>query len=304
MANTFTITSIVDNTSDAGFRTWVAEIVSAMFTSIGLTQTADTGQINTSTVTRPAINTSAGYVIGRFNDTAQATSPVFFKLEFGSANPANNPQMWITVGTGSNGSGTITGVTMVRSSVTNSVAPTSIITSYISRFVYNPTYGFFGFTWKIGSTTTNVGLGGLILARSTGATGAVTTDAVLLITNSATTSGNQGSLGTIQSYSYLTSALVSLTSQTAWGLFPFVLLSSVVGGQIQIGPAFQATPVIGVHACIGMAIITEIPVGNTVSLALVGSTAITLINMGTMFGGTSNVGANPLGGIGVMCLWQ
>jgi hypothetical protein len=96
-----------DQTTDAGFRAWVSSIITQL-AAVGLTQTSDTGQINTSTVTRPGSgNTSAGYTIWQFNDSLQGTSPIYFKLEFGSGSAAANPQMWVTVGTGTNGAGTI-----------------------------------------------------------------------------------------------------------------------------------------------------------------------------------------------------
>jgi hypothetical protein len=51
-----------------------------------------------------------GYRIYRMADSLQATAPVFMRLDFGSANAGTLiPNIWPTIGTGSNGSGTITG---------------------------------------------------------------------------------------------------------------------------------------------------------------------------------------------------
>jgi hypothetical protein len=99
-----------DNGNDAGFRAW-GSAVSAALAALGFVQTADTGQINWTTVTRPlAINTAQGYEVWRFADTLQATAPIFVKLEYGSGVSAIvTPGLWVTVGTGSNGAGTITG---------------------------------------------------------------------------------------------------------------------------------------------------------------------------------------------------
>jgi hypothetical protein len=75
-----------------------------------MVQTADTGQINWTTVTHPTVgNTSQGYEIWKFNDSLQGTVPVFFKLEYGGGNVAGDVSMWITLGSGSNGTGTVTG---------------------------------------------------------------------------------------------------------------------------------------------------------------------------------------------------
>lgn len=84
--------------------------------ALGLTQTADTGQINLSTVTAPTGgNQSQGYEIWRFNDTLQATKPVYLKVEYGSGSGSQHQfALWFTIGTGSNGSGTITGTLFSR----------------------------------------------------------------------------------------------------------------------------------------------------------------------------------------------
>lgn len=72
----------------------------------GWTKTSDTGQINNTTVTKPGgSNTSQGYEIYR-----NSSSDIYFKIEYGSGNGgATCPGIWLTPGTGSNGSGTITG---------------------------------------------------------------------------------------------------------------------------------------------------------------------------------------------------
>lgn len=106
---TFDCTSF---TTDAKFRAW-GTAVNAAFTAAGLTNTADTGQINWTTVTKPtSAFTAKGYEIWRFNDTLQSTKPIFFKVSYAAGGNAsgNNAEIRITLGTGSNGSGTITGV--------------------------------------------------------------------------------------------------------------------------------------------------------------------------------------------------
>lgn len=96
-----------DITANAGFREWVKMLQKAL-EECGIVKTADTGQINTETVETPASNnTYSGYNIWRFNDANQATEPVYFKLEYGRSGTASIPKLRWTVGTGSNGSGTI-----------------------------------------------------------------------------------------------------------------------------------------------------------------------------------------------------
>lgn len=103
-------TNIKENfTTDAEFRTFCSAI-HAFFVAAGLTQTADSGQINLTTVAKPtAITTIAGYEVWRFSDTDQAAAPIYFKIEYGSnTTAANNPAIFISVGSGSDGAGTLT----------------------------------------------------------------------------------------------------------------------------------------------------------------------------------------------------
>lgn len=95
--------------SDATFRTWIQKIQAGLL-ACGLVQASDTGQIDSSTVTMPGTNnTSQGYEIWKFNDSLQATAPIYFKIEYGSATGSSTPSFWVTVGTGSDGAGTING---------------------------------------------------------------------------------------------------------------------------------------------------------------------------------------------------
>jgi hypothetical protein len=58
-----------------------------------------------------------GYEIRQFDDTLQATAPWFIKLEFGSGTAAGDPSIWITVGTGTDGAGNLTGQVSTRAQV-------------------------------------------------------------------------------------------------------------------------------------------------------------------------------------------
>lgn len=106
--------------SSADFQAWVTGIHNAL-AAVGMIQTADTGQINPATVALPAAGAVAGYEIWRFNDTLQATVPVFFKIEYGGGNPVDRPSLYLTVGSGSNGAGTLTGQVGAR----NQMVPSS-----------------------------------------------------------------------------------------------------------------------------------------------------------------------------------
>ncbi len=95
--------------TDAEFRL-MSSFIADIMQSGGLTKTADTGQINLVTANYPgSVNTYAGYEIRQFTDALQATAPIYFKIEYGRGNGANHYALQITFGTGTNGTGTITG---------------------------------------------------------------------------------------------------------------------------------------------------------------------------------------------------
>jgi hypothetical protein len=98
------------NNTDANFRLWINEIHNSLI-AFGWIQTADTGQINFSTVTRPAAtNTFQGYAIYRPNDALQATCALFIRIDFGTGTGTDSPaiKFQITIG-GTNGAGVLTG---------------------------------------------------------------------------------------------------------------------------------------------------------------------------------------------------
>lgn len=110
---------------DADFQAWVQGIHNALAALGTLTQTADTGQINPATVVKPAANAVAGYEVWRFSDTLQATVPVFIKIEYAGGSPATRPNLYVTVGSGSNGAGTLTGQVGTRAQLNPSGDKTS-----------------------------------------------------------------------------------------------------------------------------------------------------------------------------------
>lgn len=121
------------NDTDAHFRAWAQEVHDAL-TAFGWVNTADTGQINLVTVSKPAgTSTSQGYEIWRMADSLQSLYACYMKIEYGSGtNSSNNPGIWITLGTGSNGTGTLTGTVGTRSLITQCNAYTTAAKTYYS----------------------------------------------------------------------------------------------------------------------------------------------------------------------------
>lgn len=110
--------------TDALFRAWVTAVDDAI-RDMGLVLTADTGQIDLATVTVPATSTYAGFRMYRLDDALQSTAPVFLRVEFGRGGGTTRSKIGLTVGSGTNGAGTLTGQTHTRRDLDHSGNPTT-----------------------------------------------------------------------------------------------------------------------------------------------------------------------------------
>lgn len=99
--HTWTVNTL--NNSDAAFRAWGKGISDAL-AAVGMVKTADTGQIDWTTVTLPAAATDGGYEVWGFNDALQATYPLFIKLYYGTGN-GGRQRLRLAMMKGTNGSG-------------------------------------------------------------------------------------------------------------------------------------------------------------------------------------------------------
>lgn len=116
----------------------------------GLTEvTGETGRL--ASFTSPTINVTGesfyGFRIYRFNDTLQATRPIYLRVDFGAnrsgtgANANYCPEFKINLGCGTNGSGTLTGSTWGPFYI-DGYQSTAVSSSNL-RAVYSDTYGLF-----------------------------------------------------------------------------------------------------------------------------------------------------------------
>ena len=312
------VTATYSHAATANFQAWVNEIYTALVTTCGLTNTVDSGQMAVPcTSALPGTNTSAGYYMFNFNDTLQATAPVFIKMEFGTGTSAAAPSILVTVGTGTNGAGTVTGTVLFRvQATTNSTISNPGVTSYNSRYCYNATQGFLGLVWKTGSTTSlgNIGMGAIFILRSNSVSGAPTADSVLLITNaSSATTGSTGSGGNAQIINYniptaYQGGSFPLTTQTSWcPSLPYGTQQSVVGTTGQVFPVWNyqgtATQVgFSITNLLAICILAEIPTGTTASINIIGSSPLTYISTGNPLGTSlGNAGSTTFG---LLMLWQ
>lgn len=283
--------TVLDNSSDSGFRTWGNELMTMLITTLGLTQTADSGQLAfpMTATARPAVNTAAGYYILRFNDTLQSTTPIFIKIELGSGSTQSFPQIWVTVGTGSSG-GTLSGAG-TRVTCNNANGPLSTVTNYTSRACYNATQGVLWINWKQGGTVANQATFDFLICRSVDNTGAPTSTAIGFQSASTTATAADNSGQPFQWYDAATTSWVGPAASggytgTFWAFAPYGTLgtapSTVYGTAGQIFPCFQfaptaSAPALGVMNAMALCSAAEIPLGTTVSVAVLGSTTLTYI---------------------------
>lgn len=105
--------SAAPNSSTAPlFRAWGSGLSGALAT-VGMVKASDLGQIDWATVPAPtSTNIVAGFEIWRFNDTLQATHPIYVKLTYGSSTAQNlaRPMVGLSVGKGTDGAGNLIGV--------------------------------------------------------------------------------------------------------------------------------------------------------------------------------------------------
>lgn len=277
--------SVVDHTSNAGFQAWATELYNELIAA-GLTPTTDTGQLAVPVVAaRPGVSAVAGYWTFRFNDTHQGASPVVIKIEPGTSGGAAIPGLYVTIGTGSNGSGTINGtVWFPRVMCGMTSAFHSTVVPY-STFIC-VTDGFFGLAWKSLGTGTSMGCGYIQIERTPDVNGDPTAAGVHAVYQ------NAGSTALAKSFDAGTGTTVTSTVGT-WCLIHYGLTATPTGaGNFQL---FQHVGVQGGEVIILNGRVTclysEVPFGTTVSFAAIGTTPHTYINIGA-----AALGAIGLGG--------
>lgn len=122
---------VCDNSTLANFKQW-ASAISAFFTTAGWTQSADTGQVNWSTIA--SVPGSGAYVYEVWKP-GDALTVFYLKVEYGNVSGTNCPSLRVTLGTLTNGSGTLAGyVTDAIKVNVNSFTAPSATTQYECDF--------------------------------------------------------------------------------------------------------------------------------------------------------------------------
>lgn len=284
--STNSFSSAIDHSSDANFRTWYGEIRTAM-AAVGMVQTSDTGQVNPATMTRPGTSTFAGYEIWRFADTLQATAPIYIKIEMGTGSATTRPTLAITVGTGTNGAGTLTGVVSTRQVIDAGVPAATSWPSYFCHIS-----GFFGFEFKHGAIT-NAAQFAVAICRTCDSSGVATGDGCTIYLRTA--SGATG-VANVQALRFIaTTATYTQHTSGQYTVIPHGVTDSSVGSDKQVYLHLTITP--RVAPVFGMVsyLNSEYAAGTTFSVAMVGTTARTYLATNNGFGYGAAVGTTTYG---------
>lgn len=184
---------VCDNSTLANFKAWagnVTGIASFLQTSgSGLTQTSDTGQVNWSSIASvPAANS---YVYEIYKNT-DALSNFYFKIEYGTGTGSTNtnPRIRLSIGTTTNGAGTLGGFILgpVLLQASDPAVPS---TSLGYDCVWSAAPGRLAMLmWRDSNPAVWFGI-----ERSTDTSGNYTGTFVTLFTISNTAAGNNGGYG-------------------------------------------------------------------------------------------------------------
>jgi hypothetical protein len=272
----------IQHNNDANFRAWGSDL-SAAFAEVGLVKTADTGQIDWVTVLRPTTtDTAAGYEIWRYTD-----SSVFLKIEYGTQNSSGTPGLWLTVGQGSNGSGTLTGAVSARGTFGSgsTSALSSPGTNRQSFLVYKDGFfGFVGYKFAIGGAGP---VAMIAVAKTTNAAGVADSRGVTVFWKSTSISGDPR----VQAVNFQTSFATQVSFAGDFVVIPMGVTSSIVGSDTQCFIHWTALPLVLPNPYTATVIASEVPAGSTFTTTLVGTTPRTYLVPDTGVEGSALGGA-------------
>lgn len=297
---TATSTSVISHANTTQFRAWGLEL-SNMLTTIGFIKSADTGQINWGTVTRPAVGVSGGYEIRYMNDSLHGTAPIYVKLEYGTdAVNAAYPAMWITIGTGSSGAGAITGTVIAREQFQGGAYPLDSIVAAKASYACMSN-GCVWFAFKTKNRNTSFPAFVMSIERTKDNAGASTGDG-FVFHRGAYLYGNASSFSAV--YIFATGYTITSAGYLEFGggsggyaFMPYGIGASgtIVGGvpgNMQLARHYLATPEIRPLLCtVSQSVGDAITEGTTFTATVLGVTSHTYMSLERAFSNVDHFGA-------------
>lgn len=286
----------------------ICQELSDKMVACGLIQTADTGQLNISGVSAVGSNgTFAGYHIFAFNDSLQISAPIYIKVQFGwGAEGMYNsggylrtqtPRIRMTVGTGTNGSGTLTGIISSNYDSPQSYDPSSTpsastdnTTAGTSYICFNSTYGFFGVVHGINSRCNPVAnsygqapgaSAAILIQRSHDSSGSPTADGVHIVGPKRVTF-DQDNATTLKSdpaiAQYINYGASSITTDNRnLALRQGGTANSTISGNIQTQRVWSLTPALKPWNCLVTYRPTDVTLGTEFSLETIPGTPMNFV---------------------------
>lgn len=299
----------LDHTSDAQYRLWAAELFNALTSgafSLGgiaysaFQQTADTGQMTSAalaTLARPAVNTANGYVIMKFTDTQAPNCQVYVKIEIGTGSAATTPSVWFTIGTQTDGAGTIGGTALLARTQYMAVPGNTGAT----RATYATCGdGFFALVFKYQGWTANPNTLFFFISRGFDDTGVATGDGLtfgISLANSQVLCRNVTGNGGLSA-----PTLVGTNDQGTYCTIPGALTASNVGGTPQAFKWYGAHPRVLTLKPLCSVLQSEVNTQTQFPVALCSDGVHNYISI--QLGGNQNPNYNNIAGYNVGLIWE
>lgn len=228
------------STTEANMRIWMGAWLQGMLDA-GFVQTDDVGQIDPPTEVLVTTSTATtAYAMFRFNDSLQATAPIFFKVEFSrnnwSSNQAGMSAIHLTVGKGTDGSGQIVGTLMSRRAVGSNygLGYSSNVFTASETHIASTGEGYVAFIPFVSDQRTSVSYdvrhdsNGFVIERSRNVSGEPTGDGLMVMYQTMIT-GNPYDMRSIDTGEYGVLAINYQTSAYISGTPPVTVMASVNG---------------------------------------------------------------------------
>jgi hypothetical protein len=211
--------------------------------SVGVTQTTDTGQLDLTTAPAAVFSNSGynyGYTVHKIEDSLFSTYPLYLKIDYRNVGVSNAsamaPKFIFTVGTGTNGSGTITGTTQTVGIVGNQLQADRVLRRIVISFSEN---GLFLVAGEGSNSYNEVQLG---VSRLVDENGNKTIGNFVIEHNYRANSGGSDNMDMIVIQEGKASATTTLFSNTShprvntWGT------SMIINGDIPVYPTYIPVP--------------------------------------------------------------
>lgn len=280
MATSTWSTALLHDT-DANFRIWGKKISDEFQAMSGLVKTGDTGQVDwTSVLTvRPGTSADGGYEIYYLNDSLHSTSPIYIRFDFGTSTSTTRPRLRWTIGSGSDGAGVITGTALSAVEIcTGQAGPTAgVKDSYLCV-----AEGFFGFVGWAGGAVSGLAHFGFMLTRTCDTSGTADELGALALDSGGITATTN--LGENQSFRWTSVATAYVRSTSEPVFVVGAETTTIVSGLSQVYLAWCLTPYQQPVRNICGALLSEIGEFSIFSVALIGATSHTYINVSRQMG--------------------